>query len=259
MNVHWIILAVLAASHYEILVLHCKKFVLDFKKKHVKNIYIFFCFFEIFVIDLFVLATHITSLYKDQTLLVSITGRPDQVRLAQVQLLREIQKSVKHVINVPFDFHRFIIGPRGVTLKNLEQETLTRVTIPPQDQYSNEIVITGAKDNVKLCEQKILELYHAQLNRGFERLSIPSLYHPWIRNMLVDELHSQLNVTIDVPPMYKQTDEITIRGERELVEQAKKRIEQFYNNLVIIKTRISFFFVLLKFVILGRKNCHLST
>ncbi len=135
-------------------------------------------------------------------------------------------------MNIPLDFHRFIIGSRGSTLKLLEQETLTRIAVPPQDSQSNGILISGAKDNVKLCEQKILELYHIQLNKGFERLSIPYLYHPWIRYQLVDELRRQLNVTIDLPPPIKQTDEISIRGEREPVEQAKIRIMQFFKNLV---------------------------
>lgn len=163
---------------------------------------------------------------------MTVTGRPEQVRAAQVQILREIQKPVTINVNVPLDFHRFIIGTKGSTLRTLEQETLTRITVPPQDNPSNTITVMGAKDNVKLCEQRILELYHAQFNKGFERLTIPCLYHPWIRYQLVDDLHQQLNVTIDVPPPVKQTDEISVRGEREPVEQAKARIMQFYKSLV---------------------------
>ena len=162
---------------------------------------------------------------------MTITGRPDQVRAGQAQILRELQKPVRMTVNIPSDFHRFIIGQRGTTLRLLEQETLTRIAIPSQDTQSNGIVITGAKDNVKLCEQKILELYHIQLNKGYERLSIPYLYHPWIRYQLVDDLQRQFHVTIDLPPPIKQTDEVSIRGEREPVEQAKIRILQFYHSL----------------------------
>ena len=176
-------------------------------------------------------STSITFFNKDQTLIITITGRPEQVRAGQVQILRELQKPTRIIVNVPFDFHRYIIGPRGATLRLLEQETLTRIAVPPQETQSNGIVITGAKDNVKLCEQKILELYHIQLNKGYERLIIPYLYHPWIRHQLVDELHRQFHVTIDLPPPIKQTDEISVRGEREPVEQARIRILQFYQNL----------------------------
>ncbi len=192
---------------------------------------------------------------------MTITGRPEQVRSAQVQILREIQKPVRLSVNIPLDFHRFIIGTKGATLKLLEQETLSRITVPPQDNPSNAIIIQGAKDNVKLCEQRILELYHTQFNKGFERLSIPYLYHPWIRYQLVDELHRQLNVTIDLPPHIKQTDEITVRGEREPVEQAKARILEFYQTLVK-KKKYVFCFVILKFVMFGyleRKSHDFST
>ena len=181
---------------------------------------------------MFSLATNITFFNKDQTLILTITGRPEQVRSAQVQILREIQKPVNLTVNIPWDFHKFIIGTRGTILKTLEQETLTRITVPPQESQLNSIFILGAKDNVKLCEQRILDLYHTQLNKGFERLTIPYIYHPWIRYQLVDQLHQQFNVTIDVPPTIKQTDEITIKGEREPVEQAKGKILEFYKNLV---------------------------
>ncbi len=191
---------------------------------------------------------------------MTITGRPEQVRSAQVQILRELQKPVKIAVNIPLDFHRFIIGPRGATLRLLEQETLTRIAVPSQDSQSNSIIVSGAKDNVKLCEQKILELYHIQFNKGYERLSIPYIYHPWIRHQLVDELHRQLNVTIDLPPPIKQTDEISIRGEREPVEQAKIRILQFFKNLVKINTKTFFFFFFhFRILFLGRKNNDIST
>jgi len=176
-------------------------------------------------------STNITFFYKDQTLILTITGRPEQVRSAQVQILREIQKPVALSVNIPMEFHGFIIGPRGATLRLLEQETLTRITVPPQEIQSSTITVVGAKDNVKLCEHRLLDLYHTQFNKGFERLSIPYLYHPWIRHELVDELHRELNVNVDLPPLIKQTDEITVRGERESVEQAKARIMQFYKSL----------------------------
>lgn len=199
----------------------------------------------------FILATNITFFYKDQTLIVTVTGRPEQVRAAQVQILREIQKPVTINVNVPMDFHRFIIGPRGATLKALEQDTLTRITVPAQENQSNIITVIGAKDNVKLCEQRILELYHTQYNKGFERLTIPYLYHPWIRYQLIDELS---NVTVDVPPPFKQTDEITVRGEREPVEQAKARILQFYKKLVRGAKKTTFENFHGNGGVLGRKN-----
>lgn len=182
-------------------------------------------------------ATNITFFNKDQTLIVTITGRPEQVRAAQVQILRELQQPVKLAVNVPFEYHRYIIGPRAVTLKQLEQETLTRIAIPGQETQSNTITIAGAKDNVKLAEQRILAIYQTQFNKGYERLMIPCLYHPWIRHQLVKDLKRQLNVTIDLPPPIKQTDEVSIRGERQPVEEARARIMQFYQSLVMISSK----------------------
>lgn len=176
-------------------------------------------------------STNITFMYKNQTLLVTISGRPEQVRLAQVNLLREIQRPVQKSVHVPWDFHRYIIGTKGAKLKQLEQETGTMIKVPSQDSQSSAILVEGAKDNVNLCEQKILQLYHTQMNKGFERLSIPYLYHPWIRHHLLDEVQRQYGVNISLPPVLKQADEISIRGEREPVEQAKAKIMQYYKSL----------------------------
>ena len=162
---------------------------------------------------------------------MTITGRPEQVRVAEALLLREIQRPFQLSVNIPLDFHRYIIGARGATLKQLEQETLTSIKVPQQDSQSNAIQITGGKENVKLCEQKILQLYHTQMNKGFERLTIPYLYHPWIRHHLLEELQQQLGVIISLPPLLKQSDEIAVRGEREPVEQATARITQYYKSL----------------------------
>ena len=165
-------------------------------------------------------------------MILTITGRPEQVRSAQIHILHEIQRPVKIEVNIPSDFHRFVLGPRGATLKQLEQETSTRIAVPGQDSKSNKITITGAKDNVKLAEQRIVAIYHTQFNKGYERLSIPAMYHPWIRHDLVDEIQREYHVTIDLPPPSKQIDTISIRGERQPVEQARIRILQHFQTLV---------------------------
>jgi hypothetical protein len=121
-------------------------------------------------------STNITFFNKDQNLIVTITGRPEQVRAAQVQILRELQKPVKIAVNIPLDFHRFIIGSRGATLKHLEQETLTRIAVPPQDSQSNAILVSGAKDNVKLCEQKFWNF----IKHNLIKVSNVYLFHVYI-------------------------------------------------------------------------------
>lgn len=161
-----------------------------------------------------------------------MTGRPEQVRHAQVQINAELQRPVKEIVEIPPSYHGYILGPRAATLKQLQQETITRIAVPSQESGSSGISITGAKDNVKLAGQKIKSIFQAQFNKGYERLSIPALYHPWIRHELVDELRRQYNVVVNLPPPNKQIDEISISGERQPVELAKNRVLQFHRSLV---------------------------
>ncbi|CAF0777930.1 unnamed protein product [Didymodactylos carnosus] len=176
-------------------------------------------------------ATNITFFYKDQTLVVSITGKPDSVRTAQMLILNELQARVRLAVHIPPEYHRFIIGAKGAVLQKLESDTLTKIAVPQQDSKSDAIIVSGSKDGAKLCEQKILEIYNQQANKGHERLVIPHLYHPWIKNHLQEQLSTELKVLIDIPPSIKQTDEISIRGEREPVEQAKMKIMRYYKEL----------------------------
>lgn len=175
-------------------------------------------------------STNITFLSKDQTLIVTITGRPEQVRSAQVQILAEVQQPIKRSVEIPSAFHKFIIGPRAVTLRQLEQETMTKIAIPSQESQSNGIVISGAKDNVKLAEQRIVKIYQTQFNKGYERLPIPSLYHPWIRHQCLEMFQRKFNVTLSLPPPSKPVDELSLRGERQPVEQARNILMQVYQN-----------------------------
>ncbi|CAF0851685.1 unnamed protein product [Didymodactylos carnosus] len=175
--------------------------------------------------------TNITFFYKDQTLVISITGKPNSVRTAQMLILNKLQTRVRLHVNIPPEYHRYIIGTKGTTLQKLENDTLTKIAVPQQDSKSDAIIVTGSKDGARLCEQKILDIYHQQANKGYERLVIPCLYHPWIKHHLQEQLSNELNVIIDIPPSIKQTDEISIRGaDREFVEQAKMKIMHYYNE-----------------------------
>ena len=51
-------------------------------------------------------------------------------------------------VEVPFDYHRFIIGQKGKGVREMMKTFDVNISIPPADELSNIIRITGTPDKV---------------------------------------------------------------------------------------------------------------
>jgi len=60
---------------------------------------------------------------------------------------------------IPKEFHPFIQGPQGQTLKDIVERTGARINIPPVSILRNEITVAGEKEAVSRAEQEINEIY----------------------------------------------------------------------------------------------------
>lgn len=64
---------------------------------------------------------------------------------------------------------------------------------------------------------------------------MPKIYYPFItgaNNEKLSQLINETNTRINIPPPSVESDEITITGEKEGVENAKNRILQIYEEMV---------------------------
>lgn len=64
---------------------------------------------------------------------------------------------------------------------------------------------------------------------------MPKIYYPFItgaNNEKLNQLINETNTRINIPPPSVESDEITITGEKEGVENAKNRILQIYEEMV---------------------------
>ncbi len=60
-------------------------------------------------------------------------------------------------VEVPFEFHRFIIGARGAGVRNLMETNDVNIKVPSSDQQSNWIVVTGSSTNVEAAREALLK------------------------------------------------------------------------------------------------------
>lgn len=170
---------------------------------------------------------------------------------------------------MPSSTQRFIIGSKGATLKQIQNISGTRITVPkreksdvapePVDNDDEEeddlpvsITIVGDADGVRIAKAEIMKIVGEKTATQTVKLTnIDSHYYPLIAGadnknvkVLADELDVKIRIpTFSVVAMVEADNEseeqsgnkseaaIVISGDKEKVQQAKQTIEKKYADL----------------------------
>ena len=94
------------------------------------------------------------------------------------KLYRDLLES-NYQVKVPIfkQFHKFIIGKGGTTIKKIRQETDTRVDLPESGSESDVITITGKKENVEKAVAKIQQIQSEMANVVSVDIIVPAKIH----------------------------------------------------------------------------------
>lgn len=60
-------------------------------------------------------------------------------------------------VNVPFDFHRFIIGMKGRDVRKMMEDCDVNISVPHVDQKSDVIRVTGPLANVEQAKVALID------------------------------------------------------------------------------------------------------
>lgn len=172
------------------------------------------------------------SLARDQSMTVVITGRQDAVMKARREVVNKLQTQACVVLNIPREYHRFILGKSGKKLQEIELTTATKISLPRPDDKTNpnEIRIVGAKEGIDKARHEIEAIHEEQAKLAFERLPIPKVYHPFIcgpNKENINRLSEETGAKISVPP---HKDEIVVSGEKDGVLRCKQTIMAIYEE-----------------------------
>ncbi|XP_015598207.1 vigilin [Cephus cinctus] len=179
---------------------------------------------------------------KDQSLTFLLTGKQNQVLEARRRILTTFQTQASKKINIPKDHHGWILGRQGQRLKDLEANTATKINVPSFHEQSDIITITGTKEGIEKAEHEIRVISDEQSRKGFERIEVPKIYHPFIygaHNKNLNAMIEETGARINIPPPSVHKDEITIAGEKEGVLAAKQKIEAIYKDMAERCTTVS--------------------
>lgn len=187
-----------------------------------------------------------------------IIGKQDSVLDAKREILKRFQTQSSSAVEIPKEYHGFILGKGGVKLKELEKQTATKITIPKETESSGRIVVSGPKEGMNLflrhitvalvcyilCFYSGIEkaLHEIQMisdersKQAYERLEIPKVFHPFItgaHNEKIKSFTEGSGVKVNIPPLSVQKDEISIAGERDGVLKVKLAIIQVNSDCLL--------------------------
>merc|ERR1712241_954477 len=142
-------------------------------------------------------------------------------------------------VKVPIfkQFHKFIIGKGGATIKEIRKTTDTKVDLPESGSDSDVITMTGKKENVDKAQAKITAIQSEMADVVSVDLIIPAKIHNTMigaGGKLIQSISDDCGgVAIKFPPSSSNSDKVTVRGPKDDVEKAKKMLVEMSNERML--------------------------
>lgn len=183
---------------------------------------------------------------------IVITGRPEDCEAAKVALTALIPVEVE--VQVPYDYHRFIIGSKGKDVRELMDKFDVNIAVPHSSEHKDTIRLTGTKENTDAAANAITERVK-QLDREKEdrelrsfklEIHVDPALHPKIigkKGTIINKIRSKHDVQIQFPERNasasSETDHtlITITGYESKAKAARDEILTLVGNIESLVTK----------------------
>ncbi|CAK1581897.1 unnamed protein product [Parnassius mnemosyne] len=170
--------------------------------------------------------------------IIKITGRPENCEAAKKALLEQVPITID--VEVPFDLHRLLAGQKR---RELMQTYDVHILMPPSEESSDVVKVTGTPANVEKAKQalaeKIVEMEKEKEDRflrSFElKFKVDPEYHPLVigkGGSVITKIRTDYGVQINLPKRGEPDDDIiTIQGYEDKALQAKEAIMAIVDQL----------------------------
>jgi len=186
---------------------------------------------------------------------IVITGKPENCENAKQALLDLVP--VQEEVEVPYDYHKFIIGQRGRDVRQLMTDHNVNISIPQAEELSNIVKVRGPPANVARAKEALMERV-VQLGAEKEDRELKSFklevdvdekYHPKIigrRGALITQIRKKHDVNVQFPEKGSDNQgQISIIGYQANTEACRdeilgiiKEYEDMYTEEVKVDSRI---------------------
>ncbi|CAH2086464.1 unnamed protein product [Euphydryas editha] len=176
--------------------------------------------------------------------IIRIEGSHQGVADAERELREMVMKLENERSKEVFVDHRYIkslIGVRGDKIKEIREKfDRVLITLPDQGQKRSPIKLRGPQEDIEKCEKYLHKLMKEIAESSYvQEVPIFKQFHKFIigkGGANLRKIRDETQTAIDLPAEGDDSDVITVRGKRENVEEAVKRIQQIHNEKANIVT-----------------------
>ncbi|XP_063756714.1 vigilin isoform X1 [Eleginops maclovinus] len=171
---------------------------------------------------------------------VTIRGPVGEVEKAKKQLLQLAEeKQVNNFtaeLQAKPEYHKFLIGRGGANIRRVRDKTGARIIFPSPDDTEQELItIVGKEEAVRLA-QKELESLVKNLDDVVEDSMVVDVRHHrhfvCRRGQVLRELAEEYGgVAVSFPRTGANSQRVTLKGAKDCVDAAKKRIQEIIEDL----------------------------
>ncbi|CAH2246748.1 vigilin [Pelobates cultripes] len=171
---------------------------------------------------------------------VTIRGPAQDVDRAKKQLLQLAEekqiKSFTAELKAKPEYHKFLIGKGGVNIRKVRDLTGARIIFPTADDKDQQLItIVGTEEAVKDAQTELENLIRGLDNIVEDTMSVDPKHHRHFvirRGQVLREIAEEYGgVTVSFPRSGVQSERVTLKGAKECVEAAKKRILDIIEDL----------------------------
>ncbi|XP_072246236.1 high density lipoprotein binding protein a isoform X3 [Leuresthes tenuis] len=171
---------------------------------------------------------------------VTIRGPVEEVEKAKQQLLAlaEEKQTKSHTaeLHAKPEYHKFLIGKGGGNIRKVRDSTGARIIFPTADDKDQELItVVGTEEAVREAQKELEELIKSLDNIVEDTMIIDPKHHRSFvtrRGQVLRDLADEYGgVMVSFPRTGSQSEKVTLKGAKECVEAAKKRMQEIIEDL----------------------------
>ncbi|XP_054242308.1 vigilin isoform X2 [Indicator indicator] len=171
---------------------------------------------------------------------VTIRGPAQDVEKAKKQLLHLAEekqtKSYTVDLRAKPEYHKFLIGKGGGNIRKVRDNTGARIIFPTTEDKDQELItIMGTEEAVKEAQKELEALIKNLDNVVEDSMVVDPKHHRHFvirRGQVLREIADEYGgVMVSFPRSGTQSDKVTLKGAKDCVEAAKKRIHEIIEDL----------------------------
>nr|XP_057928787.1 high density lipoprotein binding protein a isoform X1 [Doryrhamphus excisus]XP_057928788.1 high density lipoprotein binding protein a isoform X1 [Doryrhamphus excisus]XP_057928789.1 high density lipoprotein binding protein a isoform X1 [Doryrhamphus excisus] len=171
---------------------------------------------------------------------VTIRGPVEEVEKAKQQLLAlaEEKQTKSHTaeLRAKPEYHKFLIGKGGGNIRKVRDSTGARIIFPTAEDKDQELItVIGTEEAVRDAQKELEELIKSLDNVIEDTMSVDPKHHRHFvarRGQVLRDLADEYGgVMVSFPRTGTQSDKVTLKGAKECVEAAKKRMQEIVEDL----------------------------